>query len=259
MNHPTHPEDQVFAGLVMGREEPVAAPAALPIAAWLRIKPSSMPEWDEYDFSANEQAGFTCPLVKLSDAQAALAAPVAAQQKDAVLQASIDFIASLTGMKPPDIEIAPPEIFAPFKTFADQICEIFLSRTAVVAPVAQPVQPATEGEVSENDIKACFQFHVGWNHSKADKARYRVVLENYEHRKLTIAQPVQPAVPVTDADIEALRKDAERYRWLRIQPIDGAPGQPVIAMPNGMKSGYYLNEETADFAVDTAMASRGQA
>jgi hypothetical protein len=48
-------------------------------------------------------------------------------------------------------------------------------------------------------------------------------------------------------------RDAARYRFLRKQAIDGAPGIPVIALPNGMKSGYYLNEETADFAIDKAM------
>ena len=47
--------------------------------------------------------------------------------------------------------------------------------------------------------------------------------------------------------------DAKRYRFLRAQPIDGEPGQPVIAMPNGMRSGYYLNEETADHAIDTSI------
>lgn len=54
-------------------------------------------------------------------------------------------------------------------------------------------------------------------------------------------------------EIERLRLDAARYRWLREQAIDGAPGVPVIAMPNGMKSGYYLNFDTADFAIDAAM------
>jgi len=48
-----------------------------------------------------------------------------APQKDAVLQASIDFISTLTGMTPPPIEVAPPEVFAPFKAFADRVCAIF--------------------------------------------------------------------------------------------------------------------------------------
>jgi alkylhydroperoxidase family enzyme len=53
-------------------------------------------------------------------------------------------------------------------------------------------------------------------------------------------------------EVAGLREDAERYRWLREQAIDGAPGVPVIAMPNGMRSGYYLNDDTADFAIDAA-------
>lgn len=62
------------------------------------------------------------------------------------------------------------------------------------------------------------------------------------------------------AERDTLKVDAERYRFLRAQQIDGEPGQPVIAMPNGMRSGYYLNEETADFAVDAAIrASKGGA
>lgn len=55
------------------------------------------------------------------------------------------------------------------------------------------------------------------------------------------------------AENEQLRKDAERYRFLKAQRIDGEPGIPVIAVPNGMRSGYYMNEENADYAVDTAM------
>jgi hypothetical protein len=49
--------------------------------------------------------------------------------------------------------------------------------------------------------------------------------------------------------------DAARYRHLRNLAIGqtGQPGQPCIAMPNGMKSGYYLTEETADHAVDCSM------
>jgi hypothetical protein len=60
------------------------------------------------------------------------------------------------------------------------------------------------------------------------------------------------------AEIATLRKDAQRYRFLRAQPIEGEAGQPVIALPNGMKSGYYLNEETADFAADKSIEQAAQ-
>ena len=56
-----------------------------------------------------------------------------AQQKDAVLQASLDFISTLTGMTPPPIEVAPPEVFAPFKAFADRVCAIFSQPLAPIS------------------------------------------------------------------------------------------------------------------------------
>lgn len=50
-------------------------------------------------------------------------APIARQsaERDALLQAAIDFIGTLTGMTPPPIEVAPPEVFAPFRTFVDRV------------------------------------------------------------------------------------------------------------------------------------------
>lgn len=51
----------------------------LTVAAWLRIRPVMHgDEWDQYDFSANEQPGFDCPLVKLTDAQV----PIDAQNSE---------------------------------------------------------------------------------------------------------------------------------------------------------------------------------
>lgn len=80
-----------------------------------------------------------------------------------------------------------------------------------------------------------------------------------------IGEGQQPLVAAQAAEIaalkaerDALREDAGRYRFLRAQPIEGEAGQPVIAMPNGMSSGYYLNEETADFAIDAAMQAQAQ-
>ena len=50
---------------------------------------------------------------------------VHAATKDAVFQASIEFIGTLTGMTPPPIEIAPAETFKPFADFTNRVCEIF--------------------------------------------------------------------------------------------------------------------------------------
>ena len=55
-----------------------------------------------------------------------------------------------------------------------------------------------------------------------------------------------------------LERDGLRYRYMRDLRIEqtGLPGQPCIAMPNGMQSGYYLTEETADHAVDTSITAQ---
>ena len=63
--------------------------------------------------------------------------PVAAAKKDAVFSASIEFIGILTGMKPPPIEIAPPEILKPFQDFTEKVCSIFAApQPAQQEPVA---------------------------------------------------------------------------------------------------------------------------
>ena len=69
---------------------------------------------------------------------------VAAANKDAVLQASIDFIRELTGMEPPPIEVAPPETFQPFKTFADKVCAIFATPQAAAQPEPSSRQPTKQ-------------------------------------------------------------------------------------------------------------------
>ena len=48
-----------------------------------------------------------------------------AVKTDAVFAASIEFIGTLTGMKPPPIEIAPPEVLKPFNDFTEKVCAIF--------------------------------------------------------------------------------------------------------------------------------------
>lgn len=93
----------------------------------------------------------------IDSALEAIAQPVqqasTAQQKDAVLQASIDFIASLTGMTPPDIEVAPPEVFAPFKAFADKVCAIFVCDPVVQAdPIADMFWNHDDAERSYDSI-----------------------------------------------------------------------------------------------------------
>jgi hypothetical protein len=65
---------------------------------------------------------------------------------------------------------------------------------------------------------------------------------------------VAPAA-TESAEASVDRIDAKRWRHVRNLTVEqaGMPGQPCIAMPNGMSSGYYLTEETADFAVDSSI------
>jgi hypothetical protein len=44
-----------------------------------------------------------------------------AVERDELQQVALNFIETLTGMQPPPIEIAPPEVFAPFRDFVDRI------------------------------------------------------------------------------------------------------------------------------------------
>ena len=72
MNHPTHPEEQTFAGLVMGREAVAVEPSTLTDAVIIEIATA---------LGINMRTGGGA--IKLAraviNAQAALAAPVAAQ------------------------------------------------------------------------------------------------------------------------------------------------------------------------------------
>jgi hypothetical protein len=70
-------------------------------------------------------------------AQPAVREPVSAK-KDAVFAASIEFIGTLTDMKPPPIESAPPEVFKPFRDFTDKVCAIFADQQPEVQQEAVP-------------------------------------------------------------------------------------------------------------------------
>lgn len=80
------------------------------------------------------------------------------------------------------------------------------------------------------------------------------------NRDMWKSQCAQQAEKLTTfhATVPAMEIDAKRYRHMRDLPIErtGMPGQPCVAMPNGMQSGYYLTEETADFAIDAAIAAK---
>ena len=85
---------------------------------------------------------------------------MAAAKKDAVFEAAIEFVGTLTGMKPPPIETAPPEIFKPFRDFTEKVCSIF------AAPQPAQRKRLTSKEInewwaSENGLKDCVMCKLG--------------------------------------------------------------------------------------------------
>ena len=76
---------------------------------------------------------------------------VTAAQKDEVFTASIEFIGTLTGMQPPPIEVAPPEILKPFRDFTEKVCSIFAT-----SPPAQPMRPEIK-KMYEDYFDKCFR------------------------------------------------------------------------------------------------------
>lgn len=78
-----------------------------------------------------------------------------AAERDALLQVAIDFIGTLTGMTPPPIEVAPPEVFAPFHAFVEKVQAITRQRAAPAQAPAPgwasvPVEPTPpiDGEIA---------------------------------------------------------------------------------------------------------------
>jgi hypothetical protein len=65
-------------------------------------------------------------------------------KKDAVFEASIEFIKTLTGMEPPPIEVAPLEVFQPFKDFTEKVCTIF---AASPHPAQSKREPLTDEQI----------------------------------------------------------------------------------------------------------------
>lgn len=69
---------------------------------------------------------------RASIAASAGSEPVAqlAAERDELFQAAIDFIRTLTGMEPPPIEVAPPDVFAPFHAFVNTVQAITNKRNS---------------------------------------------------------------------------------------------------------------------------------
>lgn len=71
-----------------------------------------------------------------------------AVERDELLQVALNFIQTLTGMQPPPIEIAPPEVFAPFRDFVDRIQAVTDRRSAPL-PKKKPLTNGVQVTVAE--------------------------------------------------------------------------------------------------------------
>ena len=86
-----------------------------------------------------------------------------------------------------------------------------------------------------------------------------------ESRKLAVkfdkeAREQRQRAEKAEARVKELEADAMRWRYLRDlnHEITGTAGQPCVALPNGMNSGYYLTGPEAIYAVDMSMAEAKQ-
>jgi hypothetical protein len=90
-----------------------------------------------------------------------------AATKDAVFQASIEFIGTLTGMAPPPIETAPAETFEPFKVFTDRVCEIFDKQRSTctsdewLANATQSTRDLANKIKGQQQLRPCKHFILG--------------------------------------------------------------------------------------------------
>jgi len=95
-------------------------------------------------------AGGVGPLMARGHAEqpaaATLRASERAVERDELLQVALNFIETLTGMQPPPIEIAPPEVFAPFRDFVDRVQAIADHRSAQF-PKQQPAKQEASDRV----------------------------------------------------------------------------------------------------------------
>ena len=119
-----------------------------------------------------------------------------AAQKDEVFSASIEFIKTLTGMEPPPIEVAPPEVFQPFKDFTEKVCAIFVDTHP------QPKQEQGEPVALQMDVIVVNLVREGIN-----KHRARELAEHFI--KHTHPQPKRE--PLTDEQIRELFNEHSGY------------------------------------------------
>lgn len=164
-----------------------------------------------------------------------------AVERDELLQAAINFIQALTGMTPPPIEVAPPEVFAPFRAFVEKIQEITDRRCAAsVEPlrkreclhqIAEPNQlrGATKLIAAARQAREALDWLPTSKHSQALWHRQQPALAAI--REALEAEP-QPAAQAAPEDASARFKAQHEFLvWNREQtpsPIESATEYSVF-------------------------------
>ena len=136
-----------------------------------------------------------------SDAPAAVEPP--ASQRDELLQVALDFIGTLTGMSPPPIEVAPPEVFAPFYDFVDRVQAI----TSPHLPAA--IEPTSGDWMRADDVGRLTHELDSLLHGHADAANKASLCDLVSIVKCAVEKR---GAPLLAAPADAL--DAVRWRML---------------------------------------------
>ena len=102
--------------------------------------------WTWEDLLAAAEAITEDEHAELGQSQQPLTVGERAVERDEMLQVALNFIETLTGMQPPPIEIAPPEVFAPFRDFVDRIQSVADLRSAQF-PKRQPAKQKASDHV----------------------------------------------------------------------------------------------------------------
>lgn len=214
-----------------------------------------------------------------------------ASQRDELLQVALDFIGTLTGMSPPPIETAPPEVFGPFYAFVDRVQAITAPQAQADAPVVLPEPVAAQSRFTDTPSgtwDSCSVEHARSFGGAGYEVRYlyteqqvraMLALSVWHHRNpncitcndhgavgnILTAEPCPDCTPpqaLADAPIGAgVQRDAERYRWLRNEETGWYVGPSYSTYNDNVCDGEYHNffGVELDKAIDAARAAQGGA
>ena len=180
-----------------------------------------------------------------------------ATQKDAVFDASIEFIRTLTGMEPPPIEIAPPEVLKPFREFTEKVCAIFSTRPQPAIEQAEKQKPvAYRSRIRNTDGQVITGWVVHLNTAENPDPRYEIE-PLYTHPQPKVKQePVAMQMDVIVVNLVREGINKHRARELAehfIKTTSPQPQKPWVGLTDEEIDQGLLR---SDYALQTAHAWR---